>query len=254
VVLLSDTAFEASEPRAALLAGRRWRARLTTAACDAGSVAEVGHGDESGFLLFENVTRPMGCASWLAVFTTGRAMLFLPMETSGCVEWTEAADSCTLTVATSAPQPLPVHLHAIVGLAVRVKADTTRAIRVFGASSRVGVILEFQVVDGTGCPSRPAGGAELTPAGIIMVCYKDVPANTSLALLLGSVLGLATSALPENAMHPDPGARGDHLTLGQAFRINATLRRINAALPPDEQPPDCQAHPERCPALSADAP
>jgi hypothetical protein len=52
--------------------------------------------------------------------------------------------------------------------------------------------------------------------------------------------------LASNVMQANPSTRGQHLTLGQVFRIHALLRPAEF--------PNCTLYPARCPPLVSDAP
>jgi hypothetical protein len=250
-----------------LLAGRSWRARPGTCSVEV-SDRRSDHWDETT-LLFDNVTRPGACASWAAVFFEKHGLLYAPLIEATDASWSDAADQWTIgrdlppMDAGGLPRvtvPVIVYYNPDPGMDARVKSDITEAQAVFGEANRSGISLEFQQYSALPSPCPPSASTGIT------VCYSpsvtgegsragnDIRVSSThedfhtFVHLLGQALGLRPLShddpvLPLNVMQPVPKDRGDKLTLGQVFRINAFLR-------PGELP-DCASDAARCPALDA---
>jgi hypothetical protein len=259
---------ESGEDPVGLLAGRRWRAEIGD--CSIATQRNWAVRFEQTYLEFDNMTRPGGCPSWTAIFFKHHEVLYRELHESPDAQWSDATEQLPIgdgilpMDAGGLPKvtvTVDLYYKSDAASDTRVDADIAEAGRVFGEDNRSGIVLEFSRHTSLPAPCPPSLSEGIT------VCYSAAVAGEGIrsgreiqvsadhedehtfSHLLGQALGLKALApddpvLPLNVMRRLPEDRGDRLTLGQVFRINAFLR-------PTELP-DCASDASRCPTLDAD--
>lgn len=209
-----------SERPLALIGGRLWRTAPAACRADIPGVWE-GHWNAT-YIKSENLTRPGSCPSWVAVFFPNHAPIF--RDLSGEV-WSDAADlPKLLSGAVSSPIPVTVHVYYNKKDDLRVTAGLGAALKAYSKANRIGVKLGF--IRHTPLPPT----CPPPHLGQLSICYSAV-AGPNIPQLVGVALGLhvltgnelTQPAFAGNTMLPQSG---DKLTLGQVFRVHATLDAI----------------------------
>jgi hypothetical protein len=255
------TVNDVAESPVGIVAGRRGRAPPGTCSTDLPGSAELRWGVT--FVRFENLTRPGTCDSWAAIFFRRHGLLFLRL---GEPEFVLSQVANELRVTDPMPDRVNVKVHVFYSnpavLQPTVDKDVDHALKTFGESNRSGILLVFDMNTTDPCPDTAPGLLEIN------LCYPSPGSNvgtseaslspvrirvlnrteTTVSHFLGRALGLKVLAskdprFPDNIMQQVPADRGQKLTLGQVFRINAAL--IPGL-------PKCDPGP--CPSLSADVP
>jgi len=220
-IQLPGSALGGGESPLALIAGRRPGTPLSECRLDIPGTDTTRY--NADFIRFDNVTRTSGCDSWIAIFFRHHAPIFRDL-TLIPDEWSDASELRVLDRTPAPPVPLTVHVHFELKDAVAVEAGLARAAKIFGADNRAGLKFTF-VRHPAPLPSCPADAPP-----VFQVCWSSGPGPT-IPQLIGMKLGLAmlggvsqpATGLAGNAMRPEAAA-GAALTLGQIFRIHATLR------------------------------
>jgi hypothetical protein len=189
--------------------------------------------DEWGrtYLVFDNVTRPGSCPSWVAVYFKRHGLLYRTLAESPSLHWTEGADRWILDDDIPPIAPVNVVLHYPAGKDGEAKGAADLTGPVFGAMNRTGIRLDFQYQEGGTCPAGPNNPPP--------ICVDYAP-GVDLSHEVGKALKLSVlngTGFYQNVMQQDPTTRGSRLTLGQVFRINSALRLVPTACDPGPCPP-----------------
>jgi len=252
----------AGEEPVGILGGRRWPTPPGT--CTA--LVDNGTAPLSGTLvslLFEDVTRPGACPSWVAVFYRTHGLLYRTLEETSTSSWSDAADVWMQLAADAPPEQRGVEIQVFQPMGT---GDLTGSLitvgKIYGPQNRTGIALSFvSHAPGTSCPRVSTTTAEFdlcygatSPSGAVSSYgarrVVQLPANArqdEVLFAVGRLLGLpevtTADGFKNNIMQQFPADRGRRLTLGQAFRINAMV---------DPSLPKCDASPLLCPDLALD--
>jgi hypothetical protein len=237
----------AADPRA-LVAGREWR--TGTGECPSFVPGYPLAHDSRLWIKLHNLTRTGSCKSWVAIFFEGHRPAFRRDEKMDG-GWSDASDVRYARDVLEPPRAVNVHVWFDPSDIWVIPAAEATSEDIFGKHNRGG--LTFKWSESTTLPST-CPPDDPGPPIEYQVCYSSTTGPT-LPQLLGEKWGLHLLAglelgnpvYTDNAM--DLLVPGTKLTLGQLFRVHATLP---PDLPvPEHNFPDCGAEP--CPPLDADA-
>jgi hypothetical protein len=240
-----------NERPVAIIAGRRWRA--PPASCSAELPGWTANHWDGIYVGLDNLTRPGSCKSWGALFFRRHGARFLDLSEPNFT-WTSVADELVLFGTMLDRVKIRVRVYNTTLDQLTVDKDVAHALSVFGPMNRSGILLMFDM-NASSCPSGdpqpgvirlcyvPGLNVEATRTGRRIQVGKRRP--TTVSHFIGQALGLAPLAtsgpnIPGNIMQPAPADRGKKLTLGQVYRINASLGVL----------PGC--NPTPCPTLGMD--
>jgi hypothetical protein len=240
------------EKAAAIITGRRWRAK--TDKCSPELPGWTANYWDGVYVALDNLDRAGDCDSWAAIFFKRHGARFVLLEEPNYT-WTAIADELIIPGGVVPRVPILVHVYNTSGLAqATVDQDVLHARKVFGPLNRSGIKLQFSMHTGA-CP------AVAPPLREINLCYVsglgkeatqtgrsikvDLRRPTTVSHFIGRALklgwlGAGDPDLKDNIMRKSPAERGRKLTLGQVYRLNASL----GVLPP------CTA--AWCPSLGMD--
>jgi hypothetical protein len=244
----------AEEP-VAIVAGRPWGAPPRSCRLDLPGTADKHWG--ATFITFPNLTRAGNCISSVAIFFQHHGLIYLQLPEPAVV-WTNSAEEHPVQDEMLDPIRVQVKVYHPTG-AAGIANDVNHALQTFGAFNWSGIALDFDLNPPGTCqqPSLPleitlcysSGGAEegkVTGNRAIEInLLKRTP--TTVSHLLGQSLGLdnvsvSDPVFDDNIMKADPAKRGQKLTLGQVFRVNAALL------------PSLYSCGPGCPPITADVP
>jgi hypothetical protein len=251
-----------------LIAGRRWRSP-TQCSADLPASLDRHFGTEVR-LEFDNLTHPGDCPSWAAIFFQRHGMMYRKLVEKPDTLWNDTRDERLIFDPVPERVEIPVHItYEQLQLKTPAAEDTVAASQVFGADNPTGIALVFDLAQGSvtaACSASLDAAPEVwltyaseTPIKVVscirgetrsFVINESVHRPTTVPHYLGLALGLAKVNSPDqfmgNLMLQQPGDRGTHLTLGQVFRINVTLGRVEGI--------DSCTGSTACPSLGADSP
>jgi hypothetical protein len=217
------------------VAGRPWGAPPGACRLDLPGTTDKHWG--ATFITFSNLTRTGNCISSVAIFFQHHGLLYLQLPEPAVV-WTNSAEEHP--VPDQMLDPIRVQVKVYNPTGAGIANDVNHAGQTFGAFNWSGIALDFDLNPPGTCqpPSLPleislcyksggSGEGKVTGDRAIEInLLKRTP--TTVSHLLGQSLGLANVSatdpvFDDNIMQTDPAKRGQKLTLGQVFQINAAL-------------------------------
>ncbi|MEA2724524.1 MAG: hypothetical protein QOH59_2295, partial [Gemmatimonadales bacterium] len=235
-----------------IVAGRIWRG---LPGCQTDRPASSRREFGATYLAIENIARPGGCPSWVAIFFRSAGVVHQPLEGATRV-WTPSFDHSLVRYELPAQNPLLVQVY---NAPAGEDEDIGFARETFGPTNRSGIGVQFPPpTTGTCPPGNPSSSdiylcyvptgpseAKILSSRVIEI-RSDKRTKSTASHYIGQVLGLPVVSaadeglFPGNVMRRLPGDRGPRLTLGQVYHIHVGFGSL----------PACTAG--SCPSLAAD--